>query len=487
MWRWSAATTSDMPEDKRSEGDLRFLAEASELLAASLDSAATLASVARLVVPRMADWCAVDTLGEDGAIQRQLMVHADPSKVATARYFADRYPPDPNAAAGVSNVLRTGQAELYTEMSEEMIASAARDPEHLRLMRVLGLKSVMIVPMVAHGRSVGALTLVAAQSGRHYDASDLPLAEALARRAALAIDNARLHGALQRQMQVHLALNDELSRLAEERDQLRRLAEQRVGALEDLGRLKEEFIATASHDLKAPLTAIRGYTQLLLRRTRAAAPDLEQVVHGLGVIESQTEAMTKLLDHLLDASRIQAGVLELRTAPCDLSECLTTVLARLSPSEAERVDVELPDAPLAGEWEKERIEQVLANLIGNALKYSADTARVKVAVERGPRGVDVAVSDRGMGIPREELPRLFERFHRTPQARASGLPGTGLGLYICWGIVVAHGGHIWAESAGPGRGATFRFSLPVKPPRSAPGTHRPEREAHVGRQPRRGT
>ena len=250
--------------------------------------------------------------------------------------------------------------------------------------------------------------------------------------------------------------------LADEREQLRRLAEERVRALEDLDRLKEEFIATASHDLKAPLTSIRGYTQLLLRQMRGAAPDLGRVVTGLAIIEAQTEAMTRLLDGLLDASRIQAGVLDVRTQPCELGECLATVLARLSPLERERVDVALPDAPVAGEWDRTRIEQVLANLISNALKYS--TERVSVGVERRAREVEVAVTDRGMGIPPEELPRLFERFHRTPQALASGLPGSGLGLYICWGVVVAHGGRIWAESPGVGHGTVFRFTLPSPAP-----------------------
>jgi signal transduction histidine kinase len=140
------------------------------------------------------------------------------------------------------------------------------------------------------------------------------------------------------------------------------------------------------------------------------------------------------------------------------------VLARLNPEERARVDVALPDAPLAGEWEQQRVEQVLANLVGNALKYSPESERVSVTVERRAREIQVAVGDRGMGIPPEELPRLFGRFYRTPQALASGLSGTGLGLYISRGIVVAHGGRIWAESPGEGRGATFRFTLPVAPP-----------------------
>jgi PAS domain S-box-containing protein len=241
----------------------------------------------------------------------------------------------------------------------------------------------------------------------------------------------------------------------------RREVEERLGVLEELNRVTEEFIATASHDLKSPLTSIRGYTQLLLRRARSASPDVDQVAKGLAVIESQTAAMSRLVDVLLDASRIQAGGLELRTSPCDLGECLANALALLSPRDAQRVEVALPDAPLAGDWEQDRVEQVLANLVGNALKYSPETEPVRVEVTRGARYIEVAISDRGMGIPPQELPLLFERFHRTPQARSSGLSGTGLGLYICSGIITAHRGRIWAESPGAGLGATFRFTLPI--------------------------
>jgi signal transduction histidine kinase len=233
--------------------------------------------------------------------------------------------------------------------------------------------------------------------------------------------------------------------------------------VEELDRLKEEFIATASHDLKSPLTSIRGYAQLLLRRLHTPQLDLNQMAQALVVIDAQTVAMTRLLDDLLDASRVQGRSLEPRTAPCDLGECLVTILTRLNPEERARVDLALPDAPLAGEWEQTRIEQVLANLVGNALKYSPESEQVRVTVERRVREIEVTVSDRGMGIPPEELPRLFDRFHRTPQALASGLSGTGLGLYISRGIIAAHGGHIHAESAGNGQGASFHFTLPVEP------------------------
>ena len=266
--------------------------------------------------------------------------------------------------------------------------------------------------------------------------------------------------------------NAALSRAAAEHDARWRRAEARAAELEELARLKDDFIATASHELKAPLASIHGYAQLLLRRLRGPAPDLAGLARGLAVIYDQAAVMAGLVDELLDASRVRAGRFEVQPAPCDLGECLSSVVARLAADESRRVDVVLPDAPLAGQWERRRVEQVLANLIGNALKYSPAEARVVVSVVRHPFGsaqgrpgaVEVAVADRGIGIPAAELPHLFGRFFRTPQAQASGLPGTGLGLYICRGIVEAHGGRIWAESGGEGQGATFRFTLPTGPP-----------------------
>lgn len=268
-------------------------------------------------------------------------------------------------------------------------------------------------------------------------------------------------------------LGAELGRVTAERDALRRLAEARGAALEDLGGWREGFIATASHELKSPLTSIAAYAQILILTVNSPAPDVKRVLEGLSVIHGQAVAMARLLDDLLDVSRMQDGALELRTAPCDLWTCVATVLARLSPPERDRVDVALADAPLTGGWEKGRVEQVLANLIGNALKYSPAGERVGVVAERRPDEIAVSVHDRGMGIASTELPRLFDRFYRTPQAHASAVPGAGLGLYICRGIVAAHGGRLWAESAGEGRGATFRFTLPTGPVAStvSPSAH----------------
>jgi PAS domain S-box-containing protein len=206
-------------ERQRVEETQRFLAEAGEVLSSSLDYRITLSSVARLAVPILADWCAVDVLKENGSVERLVVVHQDPEKVTWARELQERYPPDPEAPSGVPNVLGTGRSELYPEITDEMLEAAARDDEHLRLIHEVGFTSAMIVPLVASGRTMGAISLVSAESGRHFGETDLRLAEDLARRAALAVDNARLYGEAQREIAERGKAEDELRR-SEERFRL---------------------------------------------------------------------------------------------------------------------------------------------------------------------------------------------------------------------------------------------------------------------------
>ncbi|MFI5270156.1 MAG: ATP-binding protein, partial [Chloroflexota bacterium] len=232
-------------------------------------------------------------------------------------------------------------------------------------------------------------------------------------------------------------------------------------------RLKDELLATTSHDLKGPLTSIKGNTQLLLRRLQTGAAEPAFTAQTLEIIDAQTNAMVHLVDDLLDAARIQAGVFDLKPDRCDLMRCLNSVLARLARAERERIDVSGNAPDLAGNWERNKIERVLTNLLGNALKYSPAEERITVVIEAREGEIEIAVSDRGMGILPNEIPKLFERFQRTPQARSSGLPGTGLGLFLCRGIIQGHGGRLWVESPGPGQGSTFRFTLPRAPARGS--------------------
>jgi PAS domain S-box-containing protein len=187
-------------ERKRAAEALRFLSEASAALTSSLDYRATLARVARLAVPQLADWCAVDVREEDGSTHQLAVEHENPEKVAWAHELQQRYPPDADAPRGVPEVLRSGRSEFYPDVTDEMLVAAARDPEHLRLMRRMSFTSAMVVPLVARGRTLGAITLVSAESGRRYDSADLELAEELARRAALAVDNAKLYDEAQKEI-----------------------------------------------------------------------------------------------------------------------------------------------------------------------------------------------------------------------------------------------------------------------------------------------
>ncbi|MDQ3966256.1 MAG: SpoIIE family protein phosphatase, partial [Actinomycetota bacterium] len=193
--RYFISVTEDITERKRAEEAQRFLAEAGATLSSSLGYRTTLASVAHLAVPHLADWCVVDILEEDGSLERLAMTHQDPEKVALAQELEQRYPPDPEAQRGVPQVLRTGQPELVPEIPESLLEEAARDEQHREILRGLGLKSYMIVPLVARGRTLGAITLISAESGRRYGQTELEMAEELAWRAALAVDNARLYQA----------------------------------------------------------------------------------------------------------------------------------------------------------------------------------------------------------------------------------------------------------------------------------------------------
>jgi len=186
-------TCTDIDDRKRAEDAQALLVEASRLLGSSLDYRSTLAQVAELAVPRLADWCGVDVLEEDGTLRQLAVVHAKPEKVKFALELQERYPPDPSSETGVAAVVRRGEPELVPEISDEMLAAAAVDELHLGLIQELGLRSYMCVPLIARGRTLGAISFVSAESGRRYEPDDLRFAEDLARRAATAIDNAQLY------------------------------------------------------------------------------------------------------------------------------------------------------------------------------------------------------------------------------------------------------------------------------------------------------
>ena len=276
------------------------------MLGESLDYQRTLNDFAKLVVPELADWCSVEIVGDDGALVQLAVAHADPQKVKWARELSRRYPPNPDAPTGAPKVIRTGEPELYPEIPDELLVAGAVDAEHLRIIREVGVRSAIVVPLVAHERTLGALTLIAAESGRRYGHADLTLALELARRAALAMDNARLHRA-------------EL--------------EARVAA-ERANRAKSDFLAVMSHELRTPLNAIGGHTQIL-----------EMGLHG-PVTEGQREALERigraqrhllgLINNVLNLTRIETGRVEYRVVPVLVSSVLADLASLVQPQFAAR-------------------------------------------------------------------------------------------------------------------------------------------------------
>ncbi len=273
---------------------LAFLAEASTVLSASLNYEETLTSVATLAVPRGADWCAIHVVAEDGAIEQLIVIHADPAKSAWAKELSERYPTDPDAGSGVPRVVRTGISEIYPEISDELLVTSARDEEHLAVLRTLGMHSVMTVPLLLRERTLGAISFVAAERDRAFGADDLALAEDLARRCAIAIEHACL------------------------------LSEAQAAI-----RARDEFLSIASHELRTPVTSIKGYAQMLLRAVGRDGGITERHRSFLRTIDDATDRLTLLTSDLLDVSRIRLGQLPLRPRPIDLAECVRAAVDQL--------------------------------------------------------------------------------------------------------------------------------------------------------------
>jgi PAS domain S-box-containing protein len=431
----SALRTAELyDEQRRLSGEARaaerratFLAEASTLLSSSLDYEKTLEAVAHAAVPWVADWCGVDILGEDGEVRRLAVAHVDPAKVEWARELSERYPYDPDATRGVPAVLRTGRSELYPEVSDALLVAAAKDEEHLRIMRELGFNSGMVVPLAAHGRAFGAITFVTAESGRRYAAEDLAFAEDLARRAALAVENARLYRHAQ-----------------------------------EANRIKDEFLATLSHELRTPLTAILGWASMLA----AGSLNAGEATRAVAAIERNARAQRQIVEDVLDVSRIITGKLRLETRPVELKALVQDAVETVRPAaEAKGVYLSTLLSPEAGEVtaDPDRLQQVLWNLLTNAVKFTPAGGRVEVELRRDGARTTLRVGDTGEGIEPEFLPHVFDRFRQADMGTTRQHGGLGLGLAIVRHLVELHGGEVKAESAGRGSGSTFTLHLPLRP------------------------
>jgi PAS domain S-box-containing protein len=427
------AAVRDITARFKTEVRQRFLAEIGALLAGSLDYEATLASVARLCVPTLADWAALDLTDERGRVRRLALAHRDPEREPALREMSRRYPPAAAAPSPVHDVLETGRSLFMPAMGPEQVRALVRDDEHLRLVEIVGMSAGMVVLLQARGRALGALSLVGTGT-RRYTTEDLALAEEVGRRAALALDNAALY------------------------------REARAAILE-----REQFASIASHELKTPLTTAQGYVDLLTRLLGRPEIDRERAGRYLGQLRTGLFRLGVLVADLLDVSRLQQGHLALRPAPFDLATLAREVLERFADA-PERTDRHIltleAGSPVTGEWDRDRLDQVVTNLVSNALKYSPDGGEVRVRAARSADGgAELAVTDAGVGIPPEVQPTLFRPFVRGAAA-SSAVGGTGLGLYIVDQIVRLHGGTVSLDSA-PGAGTTMTVHLPARVPTPA--------------------
>lgn len=440
----------DVTVQHRAEDMARFLSAVNLELTRTLNYRETLRRVAQLTVPTLADWCVVDVLGEEGELQRLAVAHVDPSKVELAQTLQERYPPDPNAAQGVHAVIRTGSPQLLPVITDTQVEAAAHDADHLRMLRALQLHAAITVPMLARGRTLGAITLVAAESGRRYGPEDLALAEDLALRAALAVDNARLYREAHERAATQVELNEALQNA--------------MTQLERELQTRDEFLASASHDLKNPIAGIKGNAQLLLRRlSRPGEIDLEGIRQALERIVSVSTRAGQQVDELLDDARIQMGrVLDLERHPIDLVRLAADLVADYQQQMEDRefhLNCGVP--ALVALVDERRLARALGNLLDNAVKYSPDGGLIRVEVlhDRQTDSAILGVHDHGIGIPQADLGRIFQRFERGSNV-VRVIAGTGIGLASTRHIVESHGGTIQVSSL-PGQGTSFTIRLPI--------------------------
>jgi signal transduction histidine kinase/DNA-binding NarL/FixJ family response regulator len=400
-----------------------FLAEASRHLAASFDYHTTIAQVARLAVPWVADYCTVDVLEADGSLARLGCAHVDPLKEELLReitHFQAGSIPDEHPEM---RALQDAKGTILEEITADMLERMISDPRHRAIVEELGPRSVIAVPLDVEGRVAGVLMLVQTESARRFGPTDMALAEELARRASIALEHARLYHAAQ-----------------------------------EATRARDDLLTIVAHDLRNPLNTIFMSTELLLELE--SLHQMATETRHITIIRRSAEKMNGLIQDLLDVKRMEMGQLAIEPRPVGVQHVVAEALELLrtvAESRGQTLEHAVPDDLPRGMADPGRIQQVISNLVGNALKFTPSNGRVVVSAEQLQNEIRVAVTDTGPGIAADQLPHVFGRYWQGTRADHRGI---GLGLAIAKGIIDAHGGRIWVESP-PGEGATFYFTLPT--------------------------
>jgi len=419
------AASIEVTEQVRARQHMAVLAQAGQRLFSPLEQTEIIQQVARLIVETLAELCLVDLVNDSGKLEQVFAIHREAASTQRLEELRGRY--GLSATLGLRlEVLRAGKPLVCPEPPDEVLAQHARDAEHLRLLRELNIQAVCILPLRVPGRMLGVLSVLSTQPGRAFPPDEVALMEELASRAALAIDHARLYADLQKAV-----------------------------------RVRDEFLSVASHELKTPLTPLSLKLQMLERELKRH-PDSALKQHVASYVDlghRQIKKLTELIGDLLDVSRIGAGRLRLEKQEVDLAALVREVVSRFEPTATQAgtpLELQLDGAP-RGQWDPGRLEQVVTNLLDNALKYGPGKP-ILLQLRAEPGQAVLTVTDHGIGIEPAYLGRIFERFERAVSDRHYG--GLGLGLYITRELVHAHGGTIRVQSE-PGVRTAFTVELPL--------------------------
>jgi signal transduction histidine kinase/ActR/RegA family two-component response regulator len=427
----TAVITRDISDRKRAERDAHFLAETSKSLAALIDYESTLQKIAQLAVPAFADWCTVDILDDANNLNRLAVAHVDPAQVRKAKQIHGRFAPEPDTPRGHWKIIRTGQPTLVRDLTKELLVEAASHDEYRQFLIELKLISYIGVPIKIRDKVLGVLTFLTAESGRRYEERDRIVAEELAARAAIAIENARLYR-----------------------------------EVKQADRRKEEFLSLLAHELRNPLAPISNGLQIL-KSTSGSNPTL-------GMMERQMQHLVRLVDDLLDISRVMRDKVELRRERIDLAHAVQRAIEtsqHMIEAEGHELKLSLPSEPLWVDGDLVRLTQVVSNLVNNAARYSERNGRINITLERDSASAVLRVCDRGFGIARDKLPYIWDLFM---QAHGSTQGGMGIGLTLVRSLVDQHGGSVEARSDGAGHGSEFIVRLPLAAaPVETPATSSP--------------
>jgi signal transduction histidine kinase/ActR/RegA family two-component response regulator len=415
---------------KCAEEALTFLANASTSLAALVDRESALQQAARLPIPFLADWCVVYVVDGKGGIDYHAHAHINPEQDRMLGEMLTKFPLDWDSNTATVRALRTGKPQLMEELPEPLLSSFTQSEEHRSMVDELSPHAVISVPLKIRERTIGVIGLVACDPKRRYTQREVALAESFAQRVAIAVDNARL-----------------------------------FHAVKEASRQKDEFLAMLAHELRNPLAAIRYAVELGLMSPQNASGEM------FGIIDRQTGNLAHLIDDLLDVSRISRDKVTLRRESADVAALIGGAAATVRPLLEEKqheLKLELPEQPMVLYVDPTRAEQILANLLTNAAKYTNKGGHITVRARPEGREAIIEVCDTGIGIPRELLSRVFDLFAQADRTLDRSEGGLGIGLTVSRKLAEMHGGTISADSPGVGQGSTFTLRLPLAQAVSSP-------------------